>query len=599
MAPALESTSRSLERPRIHFIANSWINDPCAPGYDPCTKMYHLFYQCNPTGCEWGNMSWGHVVSKDMSSWTPATVSPALVPDQIYDSHGVFTGCWIPPNGEFDKTLRVAYSSVKKLPFHWSTPPYPRDAAGLALAVSTDGGNTWTKSSRNPILAGEPPDLQVTGFRDPSVMELPSIDSARGTSGAGLYGLISGGIRDSGPTTFLYEIQRENREDWRYLGPLVDLPTRFQPSKKWSGNYGINWECTNLVALRADSEFRHVLIIGAEGDVEKDHVRHYQRPIEAPSRTVRSQLWMSGRLVTADDGVRFRYQHGGYLDHGVYYAANSFLDPLSSRRIVYGWIPEEDLTLGAATEKGWNGSLALPREIFLLRIPKVLGALQSSLEDISPFELNTEPDGSTTVLTLGVRPIGELVRLRDASRQVLKHTATIALPESDLITRRTIFQTLSPCWELETTIAINLGCQQVGFHLRHNEDLSIRTTVSFSITTETIVVDRDASNNDPTVNKCPDAGPFTLLTTRDPDGDGKPTLEKLRIRIFSDGDILEVFANDRFALATMVYSEGHCLDLGGLTAFATGSVGSAVFETVTVWDGLDLHSQRNQERLQH
>jgi beta-fructofuranosidase len=83
--------------------------------------------------------------------------------------------------------------------------------------------------------------------------------------------------------------------------------------------------------------------------------------------------------------------------------------------------------------------------------------------------------------------------------------------------------------------------------------------------------------------------------TQNSDVDGEPALEKLHIRIFSDGDILEIFANNRFALATMVYSDGCDPDLSGVTAFATGSVNSAVFETVMAWEGLDIQSQRAHE----
>jgi beta-fructofuranosidase len=541
-------------------------------------------------------MSWGHIVSHDMLHWTQGEASPALVPDQPYDAQGVFTGCWIPSIDDSDTTLRVAYSSVRHLPFHWSTPPYPRDAAGLAIALSRDGGRTWTKSTRNPVLAGEPAGVSVTGFRDPYVTGLPLIPRATegrsGETGGGvLYGLVSGGVQDGGPNVFVYGIPGGDPEgEWRYVGPLVDLPARFQPSEKWSGNYGVNWECANLLALRAGSEVRHFMILGAEGDVEKGHVENYQGPVAAPSRTVRAQLWMSGSLITtpSGDGVQFQYQHGGYLDHGPYYAANSFTDPQSGRTIVYGWIPEEDLTSTAAVQKGWNGSLAVPREVFLLRIPRVVGALRSELRDISPFELISEPDGATTtVLTLGVRPIAELEQLREGSHQ--HSVAAVALPESDSTTSRAICHTQSTSWELEATVAIGAGCQEVGFHLRHNADLSICATVTFSVATETIVVDRHASNADPAINKCPDAGPFTLLTTRD--AEGRDSLEKFRIRILSDGDILEVFANDRFALATMVYC-GSSPDLGGLTAFARGSVGSALFETITVWDGLELGSRR-------
>ncbi|KAL6399519.1 hypothetical protein AUP68_18067 [Ilyonectria robusta] len=591
MAGIPEQTPRSVERPKIHFCTDGWINDPCAPGYDPRTKTYHLFYQCNPAGCTWGNMSWGHVVSKDMLIWSPASTSPILLPDQIYDSQGVFTGCWIPSTEDaLDKTLRIAYSSVKHLPFHWSTPPYPRDAAGLAIATSFDGGITWKKSPRNPILAGEPPGLQVTGFRDPYVAQLPAISETLGTGATTSYGLISGGIQDLGPTTFLYEIDGNNVEKWKYLSPLVDVPARFQPSKKWCGNYGVNWECTNVVTLHADSESRNFLIIGAEGDVEKAHVKNFDRLVGVPSRTVRAQLWMSGDLTRTDDGARFRYDRGGYLDHGTYYAANSFLDPVSNRRIVYGWIPEEDIPLEAAKRKGWNGSLAIPREIFLLRIPNVEKALHSKLSDIYPFEIRIQPDGSTTIFTLGVRPIDEMARLREASSRVLKLEPAVMLPDTSGLAHRAICQTKSASWELEATISIHPGCETVGFHLRHNNDLSIRASVTFCTVTETITVDREASTPDTTINKCPDAGPFTLLMKRETNDNSELAMEKLQLRVFSDGDILEIFANDRFALATMVYSTSYSQDSSGITAFATGGMGSAVFERVTVWDGLDARN---------
>lgn len=539
----------------------------------------------NPSSCEWGDMSWGHLVSKDQLTWTPAPISPVLVPDQKYDCEGVFTGCWISATNASDKILRVAYSSVKQLPFHWSTPPYPRHAAGLAVATSHDGGITWEKSPRNPILPGEPDGLQVTGFRDPYVTDLPSTHHSEP---AKLYGLISGGIRDLGPTSFLYEISQKNLEHWKYLGPLVDVPLRFQPSHKWSGNYGINWECTNLVTLCAEDLSRHFLIIGAEGDVEKEHVKNHNGPPGVPSRTVRAQLWMSGHLTTNGEGiVKFRYEQGGFLDNGPYYAANSFWDPVGNRRIVHGWIPEEDISADAAKAKGWNGSLAIPREIFLLRIPNVRGTCHSELSKIYPFECLAEADGSTTVLTLGVRPIKEMARLRETSTRLTELESTLMLPGSDAAIYRAIARTQSSSWELEAEITIYLGCQSVGFHLRQSNDLSIRTTLTFCIATETILIERQASTANPTINKCPDAGPFTLLALARPDAEDEVTLEMLRLRIFSDGDILEIFANDRFALATMVYSDSYGPDTGGITAFATGEINSATFETVRIWDGLD------------
>ena len=162
-----------------------------------------------------------------------------MVSDQEYDKEGVFTGCFLPLEGTIERCLTVFYSSVCRLPFHWSTPPYPRGAAGLSMATSSDYGRTWIKSSENPILKGEPDGVQVTGFRDPYIALWPAMDELQGQES--LYAIISGGVQGAGPTAFLYAVSLDNLTRWEYLGPLINLPEKFQQSKKWSGNYGNNW----------------------------------------------------------------------------------------------------------------------------------------------------------------------------------------------------------------------------------------------------------------------------------------------------------------------------------------------------------------------
>jgi beta-fructofuranosidase len=45
------------------------MNDPCAPGYDPSTGLYHMFYQWSPHTHYWQDISWGHATSRDMLNW--------------------------------------------------------------------------------------------------------------------------------------------------------------------------------------------------------------------------------------------------------------------------------------------------------------------------------------------------------------------------------------------------------------------------------------------------------------------------------------------------------------------------------------------------
>ena len=67
-------------RPRYHFApAANWLSDPNGLVHDG--SRWHMFYQYNPHGEDWGHMAWGHAVSADLATWEE--LPPALLQDEI------------------------------------------------------------------------------------------------------------------------------------------------------------------------------------------------------------------------------------------------------------------------------------------------------------------------------------------------------------------------------------------------------------------------------------------------------------------------------------------------------------------------------------
>lgn len=139
-------------RPQIHFTAkNGWLNDPngliCLDG------IYHMFYQYNPAENKWGNMHWGHAVSKDLIHWKEQ--KNALFPD---DRGTMFSGCAILDEknllGKNDNDSKAA------LLYYTTTSPFTQN-----ISYSTDGFKTIEKYAGNPIIP-----CMEHGNRDPKVI---------------------------------------------------------------------------------------------------------------------------------------------------------------------------------------------------------------------------------------------------------------------------------------------------------------------------------------------------------------------------------------------------------------------------------------------
>ncbi len=567
--------------------SSGWMNDPCAPGFDHKLGQYVVSFQWNPSGPDWGDICWGTATSPDLVNWDILS-EPTLAPDRSYDGSGVFTGCMVPTT---DGTMKVAYTSVNQLPIH-HTLQHARGSESLSIATSVDGGRSWSKDAANPILPCEPEGVDVTGWRDPFVARWESMAHTLSLPDTTLFGIISGGIRDTTPTSFLYAIDPQDLHEWRYIGPLANVGLNCRPSR-WSGDLGRNWEVTNFVTLKdpRDSGIkREFLIMGTEGCLAADDGT--MRPEIGPSRPQRLQLWMCGPLIKqresdcvkspVESPVLMHHKFGGHLDHGCMYAANSFRDPVSDRHIIWGWIPEDDLCDELRHQQGWSGVLSLPRELKIQTIERVVRASASKLEDITNIEAEPDCSGTFTVRTLGNEPLS---RVCDQLRQ----KSSVRRLQVDSI--NSSLDNISAQWELHCSFKLSKRCRKVGVTFGHPKDLDKATSLYFEPAKETFSIERSTlgiPHASKLINHATEIAPLTLFTTVD-SFTGQESTEMLEISAWRDNSVLEVFVNGRTAISTRLYE---AQTSSAMNFFATDdelgdAQGSELLET-TLWDGIGV-----------
>jgi beta-fructofuranosidase len=272
-------------RPLFHLTApRGWLNDPCGLGYDPASALHHLSFQWNPKGNDWEDISWRHSVSYDLISWK-VFPEPCLAFSAEYDQCGKFTGCFRASNlnGEAG-ALTYLYTSVRRLPLHY-TLPYVVGSESLSMTVSNDNGITWQRPDFNSILPSPPPDVNVTGWRDPYIGVWAAKPAEYGRlSSSSLCGFLSGGIAGQTPTVFVYSTNPNDLREWKYAGSLVNIGLNVRPSR-WSGDLGVNWETANWVGLTDDEEVtKNFIIMGVEGCLVSESEQ---------KRVSRSQSWMA------------------------------------------------------------------------------------------------------------------------------------------------------------------------------------------------------------------------------------------------------------------------------------------------------------------
>ncbi|MGV0111137.1 GH32 C-terminal domain-containing protein [Arthrobacter sp. CP30] len=216
-------------RPFIHFSPEkNWMNDPNGMVY--YKGQYHLFFQHNPYGTTWGNMSWGHATSTDLLQWEE---QPLAIP-QTVNADGVaiediFSGSIV-----VDETNSSGFGTAENPPLvaiytsaYTGAHPTLAGRQAQSLAYSIDEGQTWTKYDGNPVL-----DRSSANFRDPKVF--------RYDGPAGSYWVMTT-VEATDHKVVLYK--SDNLKDWTHLSD-------FGPANSTAGI----WECPDLFPIAVDGD---------------------------------------------------------------------------------------------------------------------------------------------------------------------------------------------------------------------------------------------------------------------------------------------------------------------------------------------------------
>lgn len=333
-APATAASTAAWQ-PQLHFYAPpNWINAPNGPIL--LNGQYHIFFQFNPFGDQWGHMSWGHTVSPDLAHWKQL---PLALPEE--NGVMIFSGSTVEdrdnssglcgdPGKPTPGCLVAIYTGASFA--GKAKDPQSKDLQTQNLAISRDGGATWTKYASNPVL-----DLALKDFRDPKVFwHAPSQSWVMVVA-----------LPDQHKVRFY---RSKNLRQW-------DLAGEFGPA----GAVGGVWECPDLVELA---------VRDAKGSrVSSRWVLNVNLNPGGPAGGSADQYF-----VGQFDGSRFVEDHPGSGPHWAdwgkdFYASTSFSNiPAGEDRLWIAWMGNWQYADKLPSLPG-RGEMTLARRIFLRQPP--------------------------------------------------------------------------------------------------------------------------------------------------------------------------------------------------------------------------------------
>lgn len=323
---------REKYRPQFHFTPmRGWTNDPNGLVY--YQGEYHLFFQHNPFGTKWGNMTWGHAVSPDLVHWTE--LGDAIHPDRrgtifsgsaVVDHHntaGFQTGD--------EKPIVCIFTSAGGTSAWSKDQPFTQ-----SLAYSNDRGRSWTVYAGNPVLkhvVGSNRDPKVI-WHEPTHRWIMALYLDKND-----FGLFAS----------------PNLKEW------VQLQTITMPDCA---------ECPDFFPMPVDGDAKNVKWVFTAAN---------------------------GRYFVGDfDGKKFAPQSGPHEANwgGWYYAVQTYSDiPRSDgRRIQIAW-----MNGGSYPGMSFNQQMNFPCEMTLRSLPEGLRICRNPVREIESLRVKTHAWGETAV----------------------------------------------------------------------------------------------------------------------------------------------------------------------------------------------------------
>jgi len=279
--PGIDSLYKEKGRPQVHFSAQrGWINDPNGLLYTE--GEYHMYFQHNPYGWQWGNMHWGHAVSRDLIYWKQLNEAIYPVYDESITGRGdaAFSGSAV-----IDPANTAGFRKNNIDPI---IAIYTSTGRGECLKMSYDNGRSFIDYEGNPVLKHNGRDPKVFWYEPGKHWVMVVWDAAM-------------------PKTLSLGEVVMLRQHSVYTSP--DL-------KNWTYQSGVEgfFECPELFELPVEGE------PGVKKWIMYD---------------------AHGRYIVGDfDGKEFeieqhftKYENGG----GYFYASQTFNDAPDGRRIQVGW----------------------------------------------------------------------------------------------------------------------------------------------------------------------------------------------------------------------------------------------------------------------